>query len=52
MFDKTLYKKLLKTYQKRLSLKIKERECIDVEIDGLDGIVKKLTEELALLDEE
>ena len=51
MMDKTVYKKLLKTYQKRLSLKILEKGCLSVEIDGLEIIVKKLTDELALLEE-
>jgi len=50
--DKTMLKKLLKTYKKRFSLKVKERECLDVEISGLDAIVKKLEEDLELLEEE
>jgi len=48
--DKALGKKLLKTYQKKLGIKIKERECLDVEIEGLVKITDKLTADLAELE--
>ena len=49
--EKPILKKLIKTYEKRLLLRIKERECIDVEIDGLSVIVKKLGIDLEELEE-
>ena len=50
--DKTLGKKLLKTYEKKLTVAIKEKECKEMEIEGLVKIVDKLTKDLAELEQD